>query len=72
MLHVIVDVRIRLFVVNLIFCSGVRRKEIVRSVKKKMNVLKLLHSRKAGKIDQKKIEFRYLYCLTDYVVPKHL
>ena len=55
MLHVIVGVRIRLFVVNLIFCSGVRRKEIVRSVKKKMNVLKLLHSRKAGKIDQKKL-----------------
>ena len=52
MLHVIVGVRIRLFVVKLIFCSGVKRKEIVRSVEKKMNVLKLLQLRKAGKMNQ--------------------
>ena len=54
MLHGMVGVWIRLFVVNLIFCSGVRRKEIVLSIKKKNErFLQLLHSRKGtGKLDE--------------------
>jgi hypothetical protein len=48
MLHVIVGIRIRLFVVNLIFCSGVRRKEIVLSVEKKNERFETIAFKKSG------------------------
>ena len=54
MLYVIVGVRIRLFVVNLIFCSGVRRKEIVRSVEKKNERFETIAFKKSGKNRSKK------------------
>ena len=59
--------------VKLIFCSGVKRKEIVRSGEKNECFETIAVKKRTGKINENLVlGLEYRYCLPDYVVPKHL